>query len=134
VPNLDDERMENYLKQFRPMAAEPLPPPMVRRFARRPVILAAWAFAAAVLVAVALILAYRARRPAPTPQVVKTSAPAGQAAASPALTLRNANELLAHAPSYGAALDGIAFRRESAGPPPNMKSALEVLGREDRKL
>lgn len=134
MPYLDDERMEAYLKQFCPLAAEPLPLPARQRLTRRSLVFAVLAFAATVVVAIALVLAYRTRRPAPAPQIVKTSMPEGQNAASTALTLRNANQILAHAPSYGAALDGIAFRRGAARPPAGMKSALDVLGREDAKL
>jgi hypothetical protein len=130
----DDERMETYLKQFRPLAADALPAPARRRLMRRPLVLGAWALAIMILAAVTLILVHRVRRPAPVPQVVKTSAPAGQNQASPALTLQNANEILARAPSYGAALDGMAFRHFSAEPPAGKKSAFAVLGREDSRL
>jgi hypothetical protein len=134
VPDVDEERIETYLKRFRPVAAAPLPAGQKRRVIRRPLVFAAWALAATVLIALALFLARRDRLPTPLSRVAKASAPAKQHASDRPLTLRNANEMLARAPSYGTALERMAFHHEAARPPSGKKSALEVLSKEDWNL
>ena len=136
MPIPDDERFERYLRQFRPLAADPLP---VER--RNAATLRFWVYAlsaAAVLgLLFALLFTMHARRwPSVSPQVRSPATSAGmeQLANSQPLTLERANDLLAHSPSYKAALDNVAFQRQRAKLPEGSRSALDTLSKEDIKL
>jgi hypothetical protein len=127
-----DEKFEAHLKQFRPLAPQPLPIRSTIPSLRRWFVFAAWAAAAAAIVVVAL-LAFRARpgRIAPS---VESSAIADQLAKPQALTIRSANALLATAPSFKDAIDGIAFPPKPAPLPADKHSALAELSKEKIKL
>jgi hypothetical protein len=50
------------------------------------------------------------------------------------LTIRDANALLATAPSFKAAVDGMAFQSKAISLPKDKRSALAVLSEEKNKL
>ena len=136
MPIPDDERFERYLREFKPVAADPLP---IEK--RKRVIWRSWAFAfsaaAALIALIALVYAVRLQhRPAGEPSALgpAKSATVEQLANAQPLTLQGANDLLTHAPSFQAALDGVAFHRERANLPQGSGSALATLSKEDIKL
>ena len=129
----EDERFERYLRQFRPVTPEPLP---IKR--RGPVSWRWWVFAvpaaAALAVVVASVLAmYLRNRPTRSPGT-KNSAAIEEVRNAEPLTLGRANDLLAHAPSFKAALDGIAFQRQRSQLSKGTRSALVTLSEEAIKL
>jgi hypothetical protein len=127
-----DEKFEAHLKQFRPLAPQSLPVESRLQAPRR--LLAAWTAAAAALVAVA-VLAFHVRpgRPRITPPV-ESVAIANQLAKPQAFTIRTANALLATAPSFKDAIDGMAFPPKPAPLPADKHSALAELSKEKTKL
>jgi negative regulator of sigma E activity len=129
VPNLDDEQFESYLKQFRPLAAEPLETAMTRRVTRRSFALAALAAAAMVLLAVLVLTIHHRREQATLPQGTRTSTEVEQLRIPRPLTLGRANAWLAHAPSFRAALNGMAFESQGTQQSTGTQSALAVLRR-----
>jgi hypothetical protein len=133
VPIPDDERFERYLRQFRPVAAEPLPlSKRARSIWRWWVFVLSAAAALAVLVASVLVIHFR-RSPAQSPSA-KNMVGIEQVANAQPLTLGRANHLLAHAPSFKAALDGVAFQRQRNPLSEGTRSALASLSKEDIKL
>lgn len=128
MPILDDEQFENYLKEFRPVASEPLSLQIEKQLsrARRPFVLAAWAAACAASVLLAFLWWPRPKpaQPMSVPQV----------AASQSLTIGRANSLLTHAPSLKEAFDELSFQPKPASQPEGKQSALAVLGKENIKL
>lgn len=130
----DDEQFERYLKQFRPVAPEPLAAdkPVLDR--RSPLVFAAWAAVAAAIL-VGLVLSLRLGKPAPPAGEVTKSRPGVEQLSNPQpLTIASANALLAKAPSFKAAVDGMAFRSESKPISQGKHSALAVLSKEEEKL
>jgi hypothetical protein len=131
--NERDDRFEAYLKQFRPLAVEPLPIATSRGTARHSFRLAAWAAAAVILVA--LVLAMHPRTSRTESRVGQGDLARGEhSAESQPLTIGSANTLLAHAPSVKAALDLVPFHPPSAQLPKGKRSALAVLSEENDKL
>jgi len=135
VPIPDDEQFERYLRQFKPVAADPLP------LARRPALGRFWFYVvpAAAAIALLLVLFFMLReraRPAIAPQAKSPATPAAreELAISQPLTLHQANELLAHSPSLASALDNLAFQRQRRKLPQGSLSALAALSKEDIKL
>jgi hypothetical protein len=133
VNDRDDEQFEQYLKQFRPSAAEPLPIEL-HSHGKRPWWFAAWA-AAAAAVAVAAVLTLRvipaySRPHDGTPKAVEVN----RIANTQPLTLRGANDLLAHSSSVDAAIDQVAFKSQITELPKGEQSALAVLSKEKIKL
>ena len=135
MPIPDDERFERYLREFKPVAADPL---LLER--RKPLIWRSWVFAfsaTALIALVALLFMARLRRqPAGAPSARRTAQPAAlhELANSQPLTLQRANDLLTHASSFKAALDGVAFHRQRTNLPQGSESALANLSKEDIKL
>ncbi|HEV2383080.1 MAG TPA: hypothetical protein VG206_25210 [Terriglobia bacterium] len=136
MPTPDDERFKQYLSEFKPVPARPLP---IER--RAPAIWRSWVFAlpavAALTVLVAAFFAVHLHRKPAGAAIVKSPAnPTAieQLANSQPLTLHRANDLLAQAPSFKAALDNVAFQRQRGDLPKGSKSALSTLGKEDIKL
>jgi hypothetical protein len=136
MPTPDDERFKQYLSEFKPAPADPLP---IER--RAPAIWRSWVFAlpaaAALAILVAFLFAVRLHRKPAGPAIVKS--PANRAAVeqlanSQPLTLERANSLLARSPSFKAALDSIAFERQRPNLPQGSQSALATLSKEDIKL
>ena len=133
MPIPDDEQFEKYLRQFKPLRADPLPVPR-----RQPVLARFWSFivpAFAVIVLLALFFMLRGRsRPVIAPRAERPAIPEGReelAIAQP-LTLQQANELMAHSPSFTAALDNVAFQRQRRQVPQGSLSALTALSKEDK--
>ena len=134
--NPEEKQFEARLREFRPLAAEPLPMERNVRARRRRFVLAACA-ATIVLAVVAVVIARRRddqfaaiHRKASVVDVVEAHPPAS----GRPLTIRSANELLARAPSIKLALDELAFQSRARQLPRGKQSALAVLGREDFKL
>jgi hypothetical protein len=126
----DDDQFERYLRQFRPIAADPLPVA-----SRRPVRLWLWSLAAtaALALVIAAVLAIRFHRKPAGPAHTERPPAVEQLTSAQPLTLRRANDLLGHAPSFEAAMDGLAFQSERIQVPPGSESALETLGKENLK-
>jgi hypothetical protein len=124
----DDDQFERYLRQFRPIAAEPLPVA-----SRRPARLWLWSLAATAALAliIAAVLAISFRRKPAVPAASERSPAIQQLTIARPLTLSRANDLLAGAPSFEAAMDGLAFQSERIQVAPGRQSALEALGKED---
>jgi hypothetical protein len=128
VQTRDDEQFEAYLKGFHPIAPEPVPTLSVGHSSRRSLSVGL-AAVAAILVVGAIILHIRSNRvvvPNTAHDVAFTErhAPAGP------LTLRSANAWLATAPSFKAAVDGLAFRSQTSLLPQGAQSAVAVLSKE----
>lgn len=133
MPIPDDERFELHLKQFRPLAPEPLPASGSRGPSRRR--LALWVAAAAAVV----ILAGAAVRRIHTERVrvagtANPPAAADRSMDGQPLTMRSANALIATAPSFKALADDLAFRSQTAPIPKGKRSAVDVLSKEKIKL
>lgn len=132
MPIRDDEQFEKYLKQFRPMTPEALPMKEQIRATRRPLLFAAWATVAAVLLAV--MVSVFLHRPAHRPGEVITSRPSVEELNNEQpLTIAKANALLAKAPSFKAAIDNMAFQSESKPISDGKYSALALLSEEETK-
>ncbi len=130
--NPEEKQFEARLKEFRPLAAEPLSMREASRSRRRKFVLAACAAAAVIALVVVLFKISYERDLAPAPErVVKQTAP--EPASGRPLTIRSANELLARAPSIKSALDELAFQSRARQLPRGTQSALAVLGKEDFK-
>jgi hypothetical protein len=134
VQTPDDEQFEAYLKRFHPIAPEPVPTLSVSHSSRRSLSLGTWlATVAAILVVGAVILHIRNNR------VVVSNTPGDAAIAerhapSEPLTMRSANAWLATAPSFKAAVDGLAFRSQTSLLPQGKQSAVAVLSKEKIRL
>jgi hypothetical protein len=128
VQTPDDEQFEAYLKRFRPICLEPVPRINIGRSSRCSLPLGAWlAAVAAILVVGAIVLRVRDNR-----VVVPTASE--HRPAPLALTLRTANAWFATAPSFKAAVDGLAFHPQTNPVPQGKQSAVSVLGKEKIKL
>ena len=127
-----DEKFETHLKQFRPVDPQPLPVERRVHAPQRWFVLAAWAAAAAAVVAVAVI-GFHAR-PGRIAPPVKTFAIVDQLVKPQSLTIRTANALLARAPSFKEAIDQMAFPPKPAPLPADKHSALAELSKEKIKL
>jgi hypothetical protein len=133
VPGSDDERFEQYLKGFRPIAALPLPIQRSLWASRRAVAMAALAGAAAVLVVAAVMLRSRPERDQSSQRESRQAA-VEQWANSQPLTIRTANAMLAQAPSAKAAIDSVAWQSQRIPVPQGKRSALAELSKEKAKL
>jgi len=131
VPDLDDERFEKYLKQFRPLVPDGLPAE-IRPAPRRNLVLAAWAVGAVAMVifgvAILRILEHR------VPDQPNHTASVKLSAATSSLTMRHADDLLATAPSYKAVMNELAFPPKSSTISNGKQSALAALSKEKIKL
>jgi hypothetical protein len=131
MPDLDDQQFENYLRQFRPLMPDGLPADEISRVSRRRFIIAIWALGAIAIVvwAVASLLISHRRVAGESNHFASVHfvAPAQ-------LTLRDANALLATAPSYKTVMNELAFPPKSSSIPKDKLSALAVLGKEKIKL
>jgi hypothetical protein len=131
VQDLDNERFEKYLKQFRPLVADDLPVE-IRPAPRRYLAVAVWPMGAVAVVILVLtslrILNHRVTDQANHSFSIKLPEP------TPSLTIRRANNLLATAPSYKAVMNELAFPAKSSSISKDKQSALAVLGKEKIKL
>ena len=132
MPTPDDEQFEAYLKQFRPTAPAALLAtiPMYKRKLWR---LSALIATAAVIIILAIIVTRSQHEQIVTNVPVKSEGPTHIAADAP-LTMRDANKLLADAPSFKSAVDDLAFKAERTPLAKNEQSAVHVLGKEKIKL
>lgn len=125
----DHEKFEQFLRQFRPRAPEPLPIEKQERASRRRFLFAASAAAAAVIVAAALTVFFRSNTADSTKNLAVEHLPNLQT-----LTIGSANALLAQKPSVKAVVHEMAFKSQSTQPSKGMQSALAVLSKENIKL
>ncbi len=134
MPDLDDDQFEKYLKKFRPLVPESLPAGELRpaRHRARPLLLTA----AAVGMAAIVILGVARLRVISRPGSTEPEHSAWVERRGPAhpLTLRDANALLATAPSYKSAMDELVLPRRRSTAPNETQSALTVLAKERIKL
>jgi hypothetical protein len=132
MPTPDDEQFEAYLKQFRPAAPAALPAttPVRKRSIWR---LSALIATAAAIIVLAIVVTRSQHKQIATNVPVKSDGPTHIAADAP-LTMRNANKLLADAPSFKSAVDDLAFKSERIPLAKNEQSAIHVLGKEKIKL
>jgi hypothetical protein len=134
VQTPDDEQFEAYLKRFHPIAAEPVPTLSVGHSSRRSLSLGIWLGAvAAILVIGAFILHIRGNKDVVS-NTASDAAFAERHAPSEPLTMRSANAWLAAAPSFKAAVDGLAFRSQTSPLPQGKQSAVAVLSKEKIRL
>ena len=128
----EDEKFENFLRQFRPRVPQPLRIEEHERVARRRFVfgLSVATSAAALLVAV-----FIGSRPShtPTPNRTQTVSSIGLIAEPQPLTLGRANALLMQAPSISAALDSIAAESQNVHVQKGARSALATLAQADFK-
>lgn len=134
MPNLDDDRLESYMKKFRPLPAAPLPLNVPAAPARKPKHLGitVWTLSAAAILALSLYL-LRPRAHQVTDSEHHSIVQPSHYSAQP-LTLGVANELLANSPSFEAALASLESDSAAAARiPKDKESALAVLSQEDLK-
>jgi hypothetical protein len=130
VPTLDDDRFEAYLKQFCPIVPDAIPLKGHRQKSWRRLVLRSVGAAAVVIFGVVSFYVVN------SPVIEKRSNSASLEMALPKrpLTMRDANALLAAAPSYKAAVDNMAFHNQGPTIPKEKQSALAVLAKEKIKL
>ncbi len=133
MPPSDDERFENYLKQFRPLSPEVLHIEKQRGARLRLPVLGVWAAAAVVLITV-LFMMWPRSQPAHVGQGTGSFAQFEPLSNRQSLTLGSANALLARAPSFKAAVDQLAHRPQTKQLAEGMQSLLTVLSKEDTHL
>lgn len=124
----DDEQFERYLKQFRPLAPDALPTEK-HKSARSTFVLAAWAAVAAVVSVALLILFPHLHQSSPRDDAAEWVG-ANSAEMPQSLTIRSANALLTHAPSFKAAVDALAAPSHSSFD--GKQSALDVLSKDSK--
>lgn len=132
MPNLDDEQFETYLKRFRPATPDPLP-----RGEKTPVLRRQFAFAISAVGAVAMVILLLAGvRILNHRRVVDSERPhlVQPLRATAPLTMRDADALLAKAPSYKALMNELALHPNHATVFRNNQSAFSVLDKEKSKL
>jgi hypothetical protein len=131
VPTLDDERFETYLKEFRPIVPDPLPAIERKQEYWHSSALRLWAVGLATIVILCVvafrIVSSRVAKKLSNPPSIELVLP------KQPLTMRDANALLASAPSYKAAVDSMAFHNQGSIPK-DKQSALAVLAKEKIKL
>jgi len=130
VPIPEDERFETYLKQFRPLAPDALPIDRHERAFPRYWVLGIAGAAAVLILSIVSFLT----RPGRLSESLRGSQSVTLNAPMQALTMRDANALLATAPSYKAALDELAFHRQRSTVAKDKQSGLAVLAKEKIKL
>jgi hypothetical protein len=131
----DDEKFEVYLRRFDPIAPEPIPAPGLSYRSRRSLRLGAWlaACAAIAFVVGAAILHHRGAQTVGPKTHREMTFVENRELLEP-LTMRGANTLLSTAPSFKAAIDGLAFPFQSQSIPNSRQSAIAVLSKEKIKL
>jgi hypothetical protein len=133
----DDERFEIYLKKFRPLMPDALLVSERRPVPRRRFVLAIGVAGALAMV----IIGIASLRIFHHPMAVDSdrsgslrSSSLQWPAPTPPLTMRDANALLAKAPSYKALMNELALRPNGSTPSKKKQSAFAVLGKEKIKL
>jgi hypothetical protein len=133
VQTPDDEKFERYMKQFRPLAAEPLPVARPKRPIMRWFVPLAIAAAGAVIMGVAVLGLHSRPKPTHATGAVDSFARIELVANAEPLTIRSANALLASAPSFKEAVDRAAFQFQVTPLSKDAHSALAVLSQEKPK-
>ena len=129
MPTLDDRQFEEYLKEFQPLAPEPLCTERQQRAGRHPSVSGAWALATAAVVMLVAVIQFRHELlTGDQSRTVANSAPLQT------LTVGSANILLSRAPSLREALDRMAFQSQMVQVPKDKISALTILSTEKTKL
>jgi hypothetical protein len=129
----DEQQFERYLRQFRPVALEPLMAKKQTRSLRRSLVLTAWAATAAAIL-LAAMLSVVLHKPTPPAQDVSKRRPGMEEFSNPQpLTIASANALLADAPSFKAAVDNMAFQQKSKPISNGRYSLLALLSKEEVK-
>lgn len=123
----DDERFELYLKQFRPRAPEPLPVVSQAQLARR--VLALGLCAAATVLSAALLMTNWPSHRSRSSTSLANWNPSQTTDFHP-LTIRTANQLLAHAPSLKAAMEELMLDSQRTNLPKG-QNAFAALSKED---
>lgn len=128
--NSDDEKFEEFLKQFRPLVAQPLP--MARQSTRK----INWISALAAIVAIVTLASVGVflRPKEPSPNVGQTVMLIAHSTGSQPLTLGAAKTLLNRSASIKATLDREAFRPAPIQFSDGAQSALAILSQERTKL
>lgn len=137
MPTQDDERFENYLKQFRPIVPDALPLTAHSQVSRRPAVVRLWIAGIAALAIIGVVAFHITSNGgahhhhafqhsnAVSVHVVLPEQP---------LTVRDVNALLTAAPSYKSVVDSIAFSNQGSTIPQDKQSALAALSKEKIKL
>ena len=129
-----DEQFEVYLKRFHPIAPEPAPTIRFGHASRRSLSVGARiAAVAAVLVIGTVVLHIHSSRVV-VPNTARDVAFAERHAPAGPLTIQSANDWLSKAPSFKAAVDGLAFRSQIGPLPQGKQSAIAVLSKERIRL
>jgi hypothetical protein len=134
VPLSDDERFENYLRQFRPLYPEALHTEKRGGARRRLSAFAAWVAAAVVVLTLAVVMMRSRSKPTHFKKGTGSSVQLEQLANPQPLTIGSANALLARAPSFKAVVDQIAYRPQTLQPTKGTQRLLAVLSKEDTNL
>lgn len=130
----NDEQFERFLKQFRPLAPEPLSSRKHGGATRSPFVLAAWAAAVAAVLIAAWLSMHPRPNPTPSPEGTASLTRVEQLINPQPLTIGSANALLAHAPSFKAAVDQVGFQSQATQLSKGTHSALAALSKENTKL
>lgn len=133
MPILDDEKFERYLRESRPLPAEPLQLERNALARRHSWTWMAWAAACAAVLVLAFLLPQHFKPAQPT-NGSSGLAVSSQPANSQTLTIGRANALLSHAPSLKEAVDQLSFQHQAPRPLEGKQSALAVLSKEKIKL
>ena len=128
----DDERFETYLKQFRPLLPDALPATTRDRALRHRWVFAIWSAGGAAVIILGVI-GFR-MIPSRVPERPGSSHSVSVTSPAHPLTMRDANSLLATAPSVKAVLDEMAFHPRPSTVPNDQQSAVAVLSKEKIKL
>lgn len=128
----DDEQFESYLKQFHPVAPEPVPT-LTARASRRSFALGVRVAAVAAILIVGIVVLHSRSKKIAVRNTIRDVASLELRAPSEPLTIRSATTWLAAAPSFKAAVDELAFRSKNVSIPRGKQSAIAVLSKEKTK-
>jgi hypothetical protein len=134
VQTPDDEQFEVYLKRFHPIAPEPIPAIKFAYASRRSLSLGAWIAAVAALLVIGTVIFHVHSNRVVVSNTAHDVAFADRHAPAGPLTMRSANDWLSTAPSFKAAVDGLAFRSPTSRFPQGKQSAVAVLSKEKIRL
>lgn len=129
----DDEQFEAYLKRFQPIAPEPITKIRIGRSSKRSLSVETWLAAVAALLIIGVVI-FHVRDRVVVPNTSSDAASVGRLAPSEPLTMQSANVWLATAPSFKAAVEGLAFCPQTSHIPQGKKSAVAVLSKEKIRL
>jgi hypothetical protein len=134
VQTPDNEQFESYLKRFHPVAPEPIPTVRFVHAFRRPLSLGAWIAAVAAILIIGTVIFHVRNNRIVVPNTAHDVVFAERHAPAGPLTIRRANDWLLAAPSFKAAVDGLAFRSQTSPLPQGQQSAVAVLSKEKVRL